>query len=84
MPRHQAHDVALRLAAGLRDGSITLGAKPIQVKRIAWDGWEAWCEECPLIRAKGPTAIAAVEQVRAQLDKEDETSDRSGDGPDSR
>lgn len=47
-----------------------LGFTPhIFVKKIAWDGWLATVEECPLIRSIKATAAAAVEDVRRQLER---------------
>lgn len=39
----------------------------VKVKQFAWDGWEAWIEDCPLIRAKGSTELEAEENVLKRL-----------------
>lgn len=39
----------------------------ILVRQIAWDGWEAFCEDRPLICARESTAIEALENVLQQL-----------------
>lgn len=39
----------------------------IRIKRFAWDGWEAWYANCPLIRAKANSAIGALETVMEEF-----------------
>jgi hypothetical protein len=39
----------------------------IHIKKIAWDAWEAWCDDRPLIRSIKPSAKETLEDMLTKL-----------------
>lgn len=42
-------------------------ATHVSIKKIAWDGWEAWGTGMPLIRHRSSSPIRAVDAVSKQI-----------------